>query len=76
MISEYYLQFYGNTFENAEEMEDFLAKHKLPKMTQKEVENTINQLLQKKLEKELRDLPSKKVLRSDGFMNKLYLSCK
>lgn len=31
------LQFYGNTFENVNEIEDFLAKYKLPELTQKEV---------------------------------------
>lgn len=49
MIREYYLQFYGNTFENVKEMEDFLAKYKLPKLTQKEVESPTDQLPQKKL---------------------------
>lgn len=43
-MSEYYLQFYGNTFENVQEMGYFLAKYKLPKLTQKEVENPTSYL--------------------------------
>lgn len=73
MIRECYIQFFGSTFENVEEMEDFLAKCKLPKLTEKEVENPIDQS-HKKLGKQLKDLPSKKVSESDGFMNKLYLN--
>lgn len=48
MIREYYLQFYGNTFENVKGMGDFVAKYKLPK---KEVESPTDQLLQKKLKR-------------------------
>ena len=54
MIKEYYIQFYGNTFQNVEEVEDFLAEYNLPKSFQK-VENPNDQSHKKKLEKPLKD---------------------
>lgn len=68
MIRQYYLQFCGGAFANVEEMEDFLAKYKLPKLTQKV------QLTSYPRRNYQRDLSFKKVSGSGGFMNKHYLN--
>ena len=39
IIKEYYKQFYAHTFDNLDEMHQFLEKHNLPKLTQETVAN-------------------------------------
>ena len=38
-IKKYYGQLYDHTFDNLDEMEEFLERHNLPKLTQEELEN-------------------------------------
>ena len=57
-------------------MEDFLAKYKLPKLTQKEVEHPSDQSYKKKLEKAIKRCTIKKGIRIIWFHEKIYLSFK
>ena len=43
-MRDYYKQLYANKMDNLEEMDKFLEKHNLPKLTQEEIEN-INRLI-------------------------------
>ena len=57
-------------------MEDFLAKYKLPKLTQKEVEHPSDQSHKKKLEKAIKRCTIQKGIRIRWFHEKIYLSFK
>lgn len=37
ILRKYYEPLYSNTFDNSEETDKFLKKHKLPRLTQKEM---------------------------------------
>ena len=39
IIREYYEKLYANILDNLEEIDNFLEKYKLPRLTQKEIEN-------------------------------------
>ena len=38
-MRDYYKQLYANTMDNLEEMDKFLEKHNLPRLSQEEIEN-------------------------------------
>lgn len=42
IIREYCEKLHANKFYNLEELDEFLERHKLPKLTQKELENLNN----------------------------------
>lgn len=46
---EYYKQLYANKLDNLDEMDKFLERHKLPKLTQKEIENLNRHMRSKEL---------------------------
>ena len=39
IMSNYYKQLYGNKMDNLEEMDEFLEKYNLPRLTWEEIEN-------------------------------------
>lgn len=50
IIREYYVQLYANKLNNLEEMNNFLATHELPKLTQGETENLYRSMTSKEIE--------------------------
>ena len=42
IMREYYEQFYAHKFNNTDEMDKFLERHKPSKLTQEEIDNWIN----------------------------------
>lgn len=71
-LNKYYEQFYAHTPDSFEEMDQFLKRHKLPKLIQEEIDNLISPISMKKLNLELEDLPKKKIPGTDGFTGKFY----
>ena len=75
-IREYYIySVLGIIFQNTEKMEDFLAKYKLPKLTQK-VEHPSDHSYKKKLEKAIKRFIILKGIRIRWLHEKIYLSFK
>lgn len=50
IIREYYVQLYTNKLNNLEEMNNFLATHELPKLTQGEIENLYRSMTSKEID--------------------------
>ena len=48
IIIDYYENLYAKKLENLEEMDNFIEKYKLPKLTKEETQNLNNQLPAKK----------------------------
>ena len=49
IMRDYYKQLYANKMDNLEEMDKFLDRHNLPKLTQEEIENLQRPIRRKRL---------------------------
>ena len=49
-MKEYYEQLYGSKSDSQNEMDKFLERHKLPKLTQEEIENMHRPIINKEVE--------------------------
>ena len=58
--------------DNLEEMDKFLEKHNLPKLSQEEIENLNRPITTMKIETVIRNLPANKSPGSDGFTGEFY----
>ena len=67
IMREYYRQPYANKMDNLEEMDKFLEKHNLVRLNQEEIENINRPITSTEIETVIKDLPTNKSPRSDGF---------
>ena len=67
IIREYYQQLYANKMDNEEEMDKFLEKYNFPKLDQEEIENLNRPITSTEIETIIRNLPTNKNPRPDGF---------
>ena len=58
--------------DNLEEMEEFLEKYSLPKLTQEEMQNLNKPITSMEVETVIKNLPTNKSPVPDGFIGELY----
>ena len=61
---------------NQDEMNKFLERHKLPKLTQEETENLNRPLCSEEIESIMKNFPQKKSQEPDGFTGDFHQSFK
>ena len=69
IIREYYEKLYTNKLDNLEEMDNFLEKYNLPRLTQEETENLNRPITSNEIESVVKKLPKDK---TDGFTAEFY----
>ena len=60
IIRDYYKQLYANKMDNLEEMDKFLEKYNLPRLTQEELENINRPITGNEIETVFKYLPTNK----------------
>ena len=71
-MRDYYKQLYANKMDNMEEMDKFLEKHNIPRLTQEEIENMNRPITSTEIETVIKNLPTNKSPGPDGFTDELY----
>ena len=71
-MRDYYKQLYANKMDNLEEMNKFLERHNLPRLNQEEIENINRPITSTEIETVIKNLPTDKSPRPDGFTGKFY----
>ena len=69
---EYYEKLYGNKLDNLEEIDNFLEKYNLPKLTQEETENLNRPITSKEIELVIKKVPNNKKPVPDGLTAEFY----
>ena len=64
---DYYQKLYANKMDNLEEMDKFLEKYNFPNVNQEEIENLNKPITSTEIETVIRNLPTNKSPRPDGF---------
>ena len=71
-MRDYYKQLYANKMDNLEKMDKFLEKHNLPRLNQEEIENISRPTTSTEIETVIKNLPTSKSPRPDGFKGEFY----
>ena len=71
-MRDYYKQLYANKMDNMEEMDKFLEKHNILRLTQEEIENMNRPITSTEIETVIKNLPTNKSPGPDGFTDELY----
>ena len=69
-MRDYYKQLYANQRDNLEEMDKFLENHNLQRLKQEETENINRPITSTEIETVIKNLPTNKSPRPDGFTGK------
>ena len=72
IIREYYNQLYAYEMDNLEEMHKFLESYNLPKLNQREIENTNRPIISNEIETVIKNLPTNESPGPDGFTGEFY----
>ena len=72
IIRDYYKQLYANKMDNLEEMDKFLERYNFPRLNQEELENINRPITSNEIETIIKNLPTNKSLRPDGFTGEFY----
>ncbi|KAI5932076.1 LINE-1 retrotransposable element ORF2 protein [Manis javanica] len=72
IIKDYYENLYANKLENLEEMDNFLEKYNLPRLTQKETEKLNKPITSKEIETVIKKLPKNRAPGLDRFTSEFY----
>ena len=71
-MRDYYKQLYANKMDNLEEMDTLLEKHNLLSLNQEETENVNRPITSTEIETVIKNLPTNKSPRPDGFTGEFY----
>ena len=71
-MRDYYKQLYANKMDNLEEMDKFLEKCNLPRLNQEEIENINTPVTSIEIETVIKNLPTNKSSRPEGFTGEFY----
>ena len=72
IMRDYYQQLYANKMDNLEELDKFLERHNLQRLNQEEIENMNRPITSTEIETVIKNLPTDKSPRPDGFTGKFY----
>ena len=72
ILRDYHQQLCANKMDNLEEMDKFLEKHNLLILNQEEIENMNRPITNTEIETVIKNLPTNKSPRPDGFTGKFY----
>ena len=72
IIREYYEKMYANKLDNLEEMDNFLAKYNIPRLTKEETENLNRPITNNEIELVIQKLPKNKTPDPDAFTAEFY----
>ena len=72
IIRDYCQQLYANKMDNLKEMDKFLEKYNFQKLNQEEIENLNRPITITEIETVIKNLPTNKTPRPDGFMCEFY----
>ena len=71
-MRDYYKPLYANKMDNLEEVDKFFKKYNLPRLNQEEIENMKRPITGTEIEPVIKNLPTNKSPRPDGFTGEFY----
>ena len=72
VIREYYEKLYDNKLDHLEEMNNFLEKYNLPRLTKEVTENLNRPITSNEIESVIKKLPKNKIPGPDGLTSEFY----